>query len=317
MKKKILYTLLFMMTFGISFNNISDYTIKAENSSNESDENNKNDSEKTEEEKQKEKEEEERKKNEERLEKEHEERILKEEISTANQLRNLIETYEKKPGYADAIKQARIALDSYNSRTGHYDYDLLVRALNGFKFNGGEVSGVKLFTGDEFGNFNPEKPITRAEFAVMIQRLATGESAFIGASWYEAAMLFCQKSGYLTGDEFGNMMPEKEMTIAEAVTILMRFKSYTALPGDSLSLKNHWARGFMERAYVDGFLKAIKNPNEADRKITRAELASILTYVRGMKIDVSEINNNISNFKGFNDVPKSHEYFYHILLQSN
>ena len=157
MKKKILYTLLFMMTFGISFNNISDYTIKAENSSNESGENNKNDSEKTEEEKQKEKEEEERKKNEERLEKEHEERILKEEISTANQLRNLIETYEKKPGYADAIKQARIALDSYNSRTGHYDYDLLVRALNGFKFNGGEVSGVKLFTGDEFGNFNPEK----------------------------------------------------------------------------------------------------------------------------------------------------------------
>ena len=88
--------------------------------------------------------------------------------------------------------------------------------------NGGYV------TGDDEGNFRPQSPITRAEFATMATRFAVltdkGDISFtdIAGHWSEDYILRAATAGWINGYEDGTFKPDQYITRAEAMTLINR-----------------------------------------------------------------------------------------------
>lgn len=267
------------------------------------------------EEERKAREEEEKKKQQEEENKKNEEAVKREEESLVRHIQMLISEYENKPGYFDAVAKLKAVLDSYNPRYGR-DLRQLRDAISAFAFNEAETKRSPLFTGDEQNRFRPNDPLTRAEFAAILMRMdhVTAEA---GSTWYEIPMRHARERGYMKGDEFGNMMPEKTISLAEVIATLVRYKQYPEVPGDEYHLGNHWARGYMQRAYTDGWLKEIENAGQADRPILRGELAAVIVKAQGIKIDRKEIEERMALYRQFADVDKHNPYYYAILVTSN
>lgn len=86
------------------------------------------------------------------------------------------------------------------------------------------LSGVKVFKGDEKGNFQPKANLDRASAAKLIAYLDLGEKtaealpavqAFndVPAShWASKYIAYCANSGYLAGDGNGNFLPTQPLT---------------------------------------------------------------------------------------------------------
>lgn len=89
------------------------------------------------------------------------------------------------------------------------------------------LSGV--MEGYEDGIFLPERPITRAEFAMLVTRFETPSGSVtanfpdVSADhWAAAAISHAKEQGYLSGYEDGTFRPEQNITRAEAVKIINR-----------------------------------------------------------------------------------------------
>lgn len=232
-----------------------------------------------------------------------------------NEILSLIQQYKGKPGYYTAVKKLEDYLDSFSPRDMIDPNDIL-SVINSFSKDESEVESNPILMGDELGRFNPENKLTRAEFAVILSRL-DGQPVMAGTNWFEPAMNHAKEKGYLKGNDSGDMMPTKQISIAEVITVFVRYKGFTPMEGNMSNIpKDHWAMGEMQRAYMDGWIKAIDNPNNCDRAITRGELASILTQVRGIKIDADKINEQLALYKTFADVSPGYRYYYDILVNT-
>ena len=231
------------------------------------------------------------------------------------QIATMIEQFKNTPGYVGAVKKLQDFLSSINPRAG-VDPNAAKAVIDGFNKDEIELKKNPILMGDENGNFNANNTLTRAEFAVVLARL--NKISLDGISWFDAAMKFAKESGYMKGDDEGNMMPEKPISIAEVVSVFVRYKEFTTLEGNTLSLPAaHWAIPAMQRAYVDGWLTGINDPQNCDRAITRGELASMLTKVRQIKIDRAQINEEIVLYKRFPDVDINNPYYYDIIVNAN
>ncbi|MFV0516165.1 MAG: S-layer homology domain-containing protein [Aminipila sp.] len=114
-----------------------------------------------------------------------------------------------------------------------------------------------IITGNPDGTFQPEKAVTRAEFAAMITRaLAIPQSALAGYastnfkdtngySWAVPYLAFCNSKGIMLGDGAGNAMPGKTITVNEAVTMALRAIGYTA---NSSELTGVWPSNYVTKA---------------------------------------------------------------------
>ena len=83
--------------------------------------------------------------------------------------------------------------------------------------------------GDENGNFNPSKPITRAEFAVIAAKFAPvdaeiSENYFtdIDGHWAKDFILKIAGQYWISGNPDGTFNPDAPITRAEAMTIINR-----------------------------------------------------------------------------------------------
>ena len=102
----------------------------------------------------------------------------------------------------------------------------------------GIVTGYK--DGENAGKFMPDKSITRAEFAIILQRYAKlkGKSVNDSASltvfydytqvegWETAGLAWAVAKGIISGDEITtppSLKPQENATRAEATTMIMRF----------------------------------------------------------------------------------------------
>lgn len=88
-----------------------------------------------------------------------------------------------------------------------------------------------VITGDEDGLFHPEKSITRAEFATILakathqQNMGGGASYFTdleGYGWASAYINRCYEQNWIKGVGGTLFAPGKEVTYAEAITMLIR-----------------------------------------------------------------------------------------------
>ncbi|MCL1983151.1 MAG: S-layer homology domain-containing protein [Clostridiales bacterium] len=150
-----------------------------------------------------------------------------------------------------------------------------------------------IMRGDEYGNLNPDRNITRAEFAAMLNR-AFGFSENKGASfsdvakdaWYSDDISFASYQGYFQGTGSG-ANPSGNLTREEAVTMICRALKIEPDPVDSLRFADSrnfaaWSKGYINAATDKGMISGYgDNTFKPGNPITRGEVAKILATVAG------------------------------------
>lgn len=231
------------------------------------------------------------------------------------QIEELIRKYKNKPGYHKAVK----ALKEYmmNLNFNNLNIEELKSLIDNFGYDKSETSKHPVFIGDGSQLFRPADNLNRAEFATIVLRLMKVDFDK-SEIWYDAVMKKAKEVGFIKGDEFGNMRPKDNITLGEAITVLARFKSIGEAIGNTVGVpENHWSRGYMQKAFIEGWLKRIENVKNPDRAIRRDEVAALMTKVRGLKIDKNDIDKNIAIYKTYKDVGKKNPYYYDIIENSN
>lgn len=145
-----------------------------------------------------------------------------------------------------------------------------------------------VLNGDNFGNFNPDKQMTRAEFATMLANMmgytAKASNSFgdvAADAWYADAILKLAAAGVMLGDNNGNANPNKPISRAEAAVMMCRAfnipSSNASLNfADSASVAD-WARGSMAALAERGMMNGVGSNQLAPlANITRASVAKLV-----------------------------------------
>lgn len=231
------------------------------------------------------------------------------------QIEELIRRYKDRPGYHKAVK----ALKDYMMKIdlNNLKVDELKSLIDNFGIDKSEMKKNPVFVGDSSELFRPADNLNRAEFATIVLRLMKVDFDK-SEIWYDAVMKKVKEVGFMKGDEFGNMRPNDNITLGEAITVLARFKNIGEAIGNTVGVpEKHWSRGFMQKAFIEGWLKRLENVKNPDRAIRRDEVAALMTKVRGLKIDKNDIDQNIAIYKTYKDVGKKNPYYYDIIENSN
>ena len=154
-----------------------------------------------------------------------------------------------------------------------------------------------IMRGDQNGNLEPERSITRAEFVTMLNRTfgytKTGAQPFSDVTlgdWYYDDISAAYTAGYFQGTSKSTASPNATLTREEAATMLCRNLMLQPLSGENLSftdgrLASSWSRGYIKAAAEEGILRG--DPDGSFRpldNITRGEVAIMLVRVIGTPI---------------------------------
>jgi len=132
--------------------------------------------------------------------------------------------------------------------------------------------------GDETGNVNAERKVTRGEFAVILTKflnLSGGVNTFSDVTphdWFADALATANHHALIVGDDYGNAKPYDNITRQDAVTIIGR---YYAAKGQTPSLSHRvsgYAKEYWAYAEANGLL-AKSDPTE---QITKGEILGLL-----------------------------------------
>lgn len=148
-----------------------------------------------------------------------------------------------------------------------------------------------ILAGDENGNLQPNRNITRGELAVMLDRVmdyqTKAENSFrdlVEGAYYTDAILGANAAGILKGDNEGNANPSANITRQEIAVILARvmaLNTETAPSGgfaDQAAIAN-WASGAVNAMKAAGYMGAKETSFRPADSITRAEVATVLNNV--------------------------------------
>lgn len=131
-----------------------------------------------------------------------------------------------------------------------------------------------IISGNENGDFKPDKPASRAEFAVMLTRfldLKGGINYFADVSdtdWFRDAVVAARHHGLLLGDTDGRALPLDYITLEDAVTVIGRYyrgesENRSGTEGVSEYAKSYYAYA-LENNLFSGCLNI--NPKEPAKK---------------------------------------------------
>jgi len=160
--------------------------------------------------------------------------------------------------------------------------------------NMNRLANKNVMRGDEMGNFNPDRNITRAEFAAMLnrafgfqERKGSTFSDVLPESWYADDISFASYQGFFQGLGGGVASPNGNLTREEAVTMICRAIKIEPRPVDSMQFADSrnfaaWSRGFInaaaEKGLINGYGDGTFRPGNP---ITRGEVAKLLDTVAG------------------------------------
>ena len=153
-----------------------------------------------------------------------------------------------------------------------------------------------IVSGDENGDFNPDKHIIRAETVKLINKVfrleQKAESGFPDVSesdWYYEEFLIAKGAGYLQGDSLGNANPEQNITRQEVCVMLAKAAGMDS-EGEQKAFTDAeaiapWAADAVNALVKAGVLNGYEDGSfRPEAFITRAEAASVL-YRIGQKKD--------------------------------
>jgi hypothetical protein len=139
----------------------------------------------------------------------------------------------------------------------------------------GLAKNAGLLSGYENGQFRPEAKITRAEIAVIVFKYlglteAAKSNSFSDVSadhWANGIIAAVQAKGILSGYPDGTFQPGRELTRAEAVTLLNRLFHRGPLTGVSVpswsdAAREHWAFEDIQEASKDHSFKKLEQGGE-------------------------------------------------------
>lgn len=154
-----------------------------------------------------------------------------------------------------------------------------------------------IMRGDQDGNMNPGRSITRAEFVTLLNRTfgytKTGAQPFRDvnvADWYYDDISAAYTAGYFQGTSNSTASPNSTLTREEAATMLCRNLMLQPLSGENLSFSDgrqasSWSRGYIKAAAEEGILQGYQDGTFRPlRNITRGEVATMLVRVIGTPI---------------------------------
>lgn len=146
--------------------------------------------------------------------------------------------------------------------------------------------------GYEDGSFKPNNPITRAEFAVLVNK-SFGFTETIPvffndvseADWFYGAIATARAAGYIGGYEDGSMKPNSPITRQEAAAIVAKLKDLDKNSGAAniftdAKLIPEWSKGHIGAASAAGYMKGYEDGSfQPLKNITRAEAVVVLDKV--------------------------------------
>ena len=157
------------------------------------------------------------------------------------------------------------------------------------------LSDLGVIQGKDDGKYHPEDTITRAEACAMIARLMTGDpnvSQYVGAqsfvdvakgSWKDSAIGYCYINGIVVGVGNNKFEPDRAITDAEFVTMVVRAMGY-----ETADMKQNYPFSYMSNAQAIGLLDGVKMVANTDA--LRGEDAQVIynalftDYARGAKL---------------------------------
>ena len=149
-------------------------------------------------------------------------------------------------------------------------------------------SGYGVLKGYPGGNFQPDRTISRAELAAVLDRVMGYQDGVENiypdlpdGKWYTDSILRLARQGIFTGDERGRMKPDAPITRQEAFTALARVleieESGKASGFSDEAAVADWAKGYIgamkEKGYISGDRSGAVHPGDP---ITRAEVVTTL-----------------------------------------
>lgn len=140
------------------------------------------------------------------------------------------------------------------------------------------------------GTFQPERLLTRAEFAAILSRFmpaqesSTDYTDVSSLHWAYAAIQTVSAAGLIKRDPSGSFRPDDAITRAEMATVMVLWKS-TELTNDAAStvwqdVAGHWAERSIRAMELSGWMKGY--PGGAfrpDGAVTRAEASVVINRV--------------------------------------
>ena len=148
-------------------------------------------------------------------------------------------------------------------------------------------SAEGVIRGESDGRFRPDDPLTRAEMAIILQRVMRYETvseelfADLTEEWYIDAIQSLRAAGVMQGDENNCANPYAPITREEAVTLIARAFLMEASAGEltfpDAAAVSDWACGYVAAMAEAGFVRGSDGGNflPAD-PLTRAEAVTIL-----------------------------------------
>lgn len=182
-------------------------------------------------------------------------------------------------GLSVALPTAALAATDIN---GHWAENVLTKW---------EKSG--LVSGYADDTMRPDNAITRAEFVVLINRVAgfTDSSATISFTdvseddWYAKQVAIAVSAGYIGGFEDGTFRPDEYVTRAQAASMIARLVDLIADADRAMQFNDaanmpDWAKGVIGAVANAGYMVGDENGNfNANRPLTRAEAIAILDRI--------------------------------------
>lgn len=152
--------------------------------------------------------------------------------------------------------------------------------------------------GDQAGNLNPDRPITRAEYLSMINRAygyddisKTPFTDVSSSAWYADDIGIAYRAGYFSGTSANTASPDSTLSREQATVILGRNLMLKAGLGETLDFTDSrslsdWSRGIVKTAVEDGVVKGYPDGSfKPQNNITRGEVASLLVSAIGTPIN--------------------------------
>lgn len=189
------------------------------------------------------------------------------------------------------------------------------------------LQDLGILNGYDDGTFQPNNRITRAEFTKIVvcmmdkdddARASASVSGFYdvpAGSWSAPYINYAVRQDILSGYSDGSFSPDKTISLAEALTILLRTLGY-----DESSVGYYWPNNYMDAASALGITAGMNYPQDA--QLTRATAAILVdramfakpasaqnvdTYLEtigytvlddALILDKDDSNNNISVLSG-------------------
>jgi|GEM_PF-1329469 len=161
-----------------------------------------------------------------------------------------------------------------------------------------------LIKGDEKGNLNPDKSITRAEFITIVNKVMeyskTGDKIknykdLKQNDWYYSQIMTALEQGYINGTSADTMSPNKDITRQEVMVIINNIAGLKQSKFDLSAVKDQdkiasWAKNAATNMIANGYITGYQGKINPSKAMKRAEAITLL--------DAYKQNNRTISFQG-------------------